>query len=152
LNNNVSDPPIGRVYVFGRNELGQLGLGDYINRSRPTLIQNIMGKHIIAGESSSFIIDMNNNLFAFGDNEEGNLGLGDRINRSVPTQLENFKAKKVSTGVDGTLLIDMDNNMLVPTLIHNFKARDISVDDYSLIIGVNMTNKKNLALMLAKFI
>jgi alpha-tubulin suppressor-like RCC1 family protein len=59
----VSDPSSGRVYAFGSNHFGQLGLGDNQNRNVPTLIPNIKAKQVAAGENHSLILALEGNIF-----------------------------------------------------------------------------------------
>lgn len=40
----------GRVYTWGRNEKGQLGHGDLVQRNTPTIVQAFAGKHAVAGK------------------------------------------------------------------------------------------------------
>jgi alpha-tubulin suppressor-like RCC1 family protein len=105
----------GKVYVFGGNEYGQLGLGDNQNRIIPTLLGNIKAKSISCGDSHTMIINLDNNVWSFGLNGYGQLGLGDNYDRNIPTILsnmgQNFKAKSVSCGEDHTMMIDFDDNV-----------------------------------------
>ena len=73
----------GKVYSWGYNNNGQLGLGDTAKRSLPVLVQSL--ENIIkieAGRYSSFAIDNNNNLWVAGYNGYGNLGDGTTTNRT----------------------------------------------------------------------
>jgi hypothetical protein len=58
----------GRVWVFGYNELGELGLGDYINRNSPTYVfanlQNIV--QVSAGHSYSLCLTDQGRVWGFG--------------------------------------------------------------------------------------
>ena len=66
----------GKVYSWGGNNDGQLGLGDKNDRLSPILIQrltNIVG--IFAGSSNSFAITDKNEVYAWGRNREDQLGL-----------------------------------------------------------------------------
>lgn len=71
----------GEVYSFGMNRMGELGLGDYINRNIPTLIRGLNDKpyNIAAGGEHSLILvydKMNRQkLYVFGSNDRGQLGL-----------------------------------------------------------------------------
>lgn len=44
----------GRVYTWGRNEKGQLGHGDLVQRNIPTVVEAFAGKYVTAGRSSRF--------------------------------------------------------------------------------------------------
>lgn len=68
----------GRVYVWGLNQNGQLGLGDTITRRQPVLNLSCSGKNIrkiSCGEAhSAFLSDRE--IFTFGDGSLGALGHG----------------------------------------------------------------------------
>ena len=64
----------GRVYAWGWNGFGQLGLGDLQSRRLPTVIPNLLGvRAIAAGEMHSLAIGKNH-LLGWGNNESGQLG------------------------------------------------------------------------------
>src|SRR5689334_11344708 len=50
-----------KVYTFGSNERGNLGLGDFINRFEPTLITSIKEKviQISTGHYHTLLLDIN---------------------------------------------------------------------------------------------
>jgi alpha-tubulin suppressor-like RCC1 family protein len=77
----------GDIYVWGDNSVGQLGLGDVINRSTPTLLSTGLSfSEIVLEPTVSFGKTTNGKLYAWGNNSNfGELGLGDMINRSTPT-------------------------------------------------------------------
>jgi alpha-tubulin suppressor-like RCC1 family protein len=80
------------VYSFGWNDRGQLGLGDNINRSIPTLLNFEFDGNIInisLGEHHSMVLTDKNKIYSFGHNSYGQLGHGDNSNKYVPT-LINF--------------------------------------------------------------
>ena len=41
----------GRVYTFGLGQYGQLGHGNYTNRTSPSLVKALEGKHVIQVQS-----------------------------------------------------------------------------------------------------
>jgi alpha-tubulin suppressor-like RCC1 family protein len=70
----------GKVYVAGRNDFGQLGLGDITKRDVFTeiTVAPIAGKTIIAiaaGVYHSFVMDSDGNIYATGRNNYGQLGV-----------------------------------------------------------------------------
>ncbi|QNK59170.1 X2-like carbohydrate binding domain-containing protein [Paenibacillus sp. PAMC21692] len=82
----------GEVYVFGRNDFGQLGVerspspnaSNYL--AVPALLENIPEiAAIAAGPGHSLLLTADGDVLSFGSGEEGELGLGDWNNAFVPT-------------------------------------------------------------------
>lgn len=70
----------GSVYSWGRNDKGQLGLGDQIDRPTPQLVAALSGKMVIeisCGNSFSMAVTTQGGVFSWGSNEDGQLGLGE---------------------------------------------------------------------------
>lgn len=101
----------GKIFTFGVNIYGQLGLKDNINRDIPEKVSNVKIKQISTGNMHTIMIDFNDNVWVFGSNCSGQLGLGDYLNRSEPNQIPNIKAKKVSAGSSHTVIINFNNNI-----------------------------------------
>jgi len=99
----------GRVWAFGLDNYGQLGLGSVRKQSTPTLIvplQNII--QVCAGEYHSLCLDNQGRVWSFGYNSNfGQLGLGDLIDRNIPTLIPNFRnIVQVSTGSHHSICLD----------------------------------------------
>lgn len=83
----------GYAYAWGLNSFGQLGLGDVVPRSSPTLISNsLQFKKIVtssdaATSSGQFTILLSpfGQAYAMGANNHGQLGVGSVTNKSTPT-------------------------------------------------------------------
>jgi Putative metal-binding motif/Regulator of chromosome condensation (RCC1) repeat len=77
----------GRLYCWGDNQHGQLGLGDTTYRDTPTQVgvdidwENISsaGQHTCGIKSGQ--------LFCWGLNDNGQLGMGDSTERDIPTKV-----------------------------------------------------------------
>ena len=75
----------GNVYMFGRNDFGQLGLGDTQNRLVPTIVPGITNAHSIAcGQSFTLVRTTGSTVYAFGVNTNGQLGDGTTTTRTSP--------------------------------------------------------------------
>lgn len=104
------------AWVWGSNNLGQLGIGNYDKQFSPVKIPNIKVKEVSCSDFGTILIDVNNDVWITGDviysdtytNEDNNLST-----ISVFTSIPNFKAKYVSMSNDHYALIDMDNNIWI---------------------------------------
>eukprot|EP00002_Diphylleia_rotans_P026297 TRINITY_DN5231_c0_g1_i5.p1 TRINITY_DN5231_c0_g1~~TRINITY_DN5231_c0_g1_i5.p1 ORF type:complete len:1370 (+),score=193.14 TRINITY_DN5231_c0_g1_i5:77-4186(+) len=127
---------MGRVYGFGDNKLGQVGIdetqtdsGEKYVVKKPTEIkftassdegqkektENIQIKSIATGSLHSFAISVSGELFAWGCGTYGQLGLGSVKNMKVPTKIKevNFKAASVSCGERHTACITDEGHVYV---------------------------------------
>ncbi|XP_029941884.1 retinitis pigmentosa GTPase regulator b isoform X2 [Salarias fasciatus] len=81
----------GKVYVSGGNSEGQLGLGDYEERTAFHRIQLFDSygpiKMIAAGSNTSAALTASGKLFMWGDNTEGQIGLGKESQASSPQEV-----------------------------------------------------------------
>lgn len=77
----------GKLYAWGNNQYGQLGVGDKINRSNPTLCtglpEDTKPLHIVLSQGSTYCLMDNGTIFSWGDNRNGRLGVGCRTNQSI---------------------------------------------------------------------
>lgn len=76
----------GRCYTWGRNDRGQLGHGDTIQRDRPTVVSGLSTYKIVtagSGRSHTVVVTDEGTSLAFGWNKHGQLGSG-----SVKNELE----------------------------------------------------------------
>ncbi len=94
----------GMVYIWGKNEFSQLGLGDTHFRSTPTLIpqSSFKNEKIISlelGYETSGCITESYKLYLWGNNNAGRLGTGDDTTREFPTLLHpsKFNGGKILT-------------------------------------------------------
>ncbi|KAM0929926.1 hypothetical protein ACQ4PT_001293 [Festuca glaucescens] len=69
----------GRCYTWGRNEKGQLGHGDTLQRNLPTVVSELSKYKIIkasVGRNHTVVVTDEGKSFAFGHNKHGQLGTG----------------------------------------------------------------------------
>jgi alpha-tubulin suppressor-like RCC1 family protein len=99
------------LWVFGKNDYGQLASGDNKNILLPTKIDNFKVKCVSAGRNHTVLLDFNNNVWVCGENSHGQLGLGDNIRRSIPIKIPNFRAKSIVAGDDYTIALDFNDEV-----------------------------------------
>jgi alpha-tubulin suppressor-like RCC1 family protein len=114
----------GRVFTWGRNETGQLGLGDVDNRSAPTEVKALAGIKVVdgaCGKSHTVVVTADGNAYAWGSNKHGQLGVGsiartkpkEDDNRLAPVQCSVSACTAVSCGAEFTMWICGDDGRLL---------------------------------------
>ncbi len=89
---------IGRVFSWGNNKFGQLGIADYITGTTGPMdiTNNIINNdeelivNIFTGANSthSYAISNNDKIYAWGNNEYGQLGEGSTIEKRSPIEIK----------------------------------------------------------------
>ena len=74
----------GRIACWGANDSGQLGLGDTMDRSRPSLLDAGAARVVAAGGDTTCALVAGGAVLCWGANDRGQLGLGDAVARSAP--------------------------------------------------------------------
>jgi alpha-tubulin suppressor-like RCC1 family protein len=77
------------LWVWGRNNYGQLGLGDTVNRSSPVQVGSLTNWYQVRGGAAghTIAIKTDGTLWSWGQNGNGQLGLNDTYGRSSPVQI-----------------------------------------------------------------
>lgn len=79
----------GKIYAWGNNYYGQLGLGDTTARSTPTLIiSDLVFTDIQCGYKFSVAITDDGSVYSWGCNYDGQLGVGDSTTKETPTKAQ----------------------------------------------------------------
>ncbi len=61
----------GEVYSTGSNKFGQLGVGSYLDKSLPVLLESMYSRPVVsisAGEQHSAVLTASGCVYTFGDN------------------------------------------------------------------------------------
>ena len=103
----------GRLYGWGLNDNGQLGLGDAVNRSSPVQVgTDTDWSKVVSAQSHSVALKSTGTLWAWGYNGSGQLGLGTITIRSSPVQVGTGTTwSKISTSQAHTLAIKTDGTL-----------------------------------------
>jgi len=107
----------GQVYAWGRNEDGQLGLGDEEDRMVPELVKEITGHNIVeiaTGKAHSLFLTSEGKVLASGSNDKGQCGQGRKTgNLGTPKLISHEGADIVSVacGAEFSVLLDKDGKV-----------------------------------------
>lgn len=109
----------GKLYSWGNNEYGQLGLGDCENRYTPTEIKfftenDIEIKNFYTGFEYNFVTTTDNEVYAWGYNYYGQLGFIDEEDRESPVELEFFRGvpiRNIQTNDCSTFILTEDGTL-----------------------------------------
>lgn len=76
-----------KLWAFGKNDHGQLGLNDDVPRRLPAKLPLSNWQSMDAGANHVLVVNSSKELWAFGSNNYGQLGLGDLSDRYEPTKV-----------------------------------------------------------------
>ncbi|TYZ64576.1 hypothetical protein PybrP1_001487 [[Pythium] brassicae (nom. inval.)] len=88
----------GEVYTWGGGEHGQLGHGDKVNRTAPTLVRALADKLVVqitCGWSHTVALTDAGEVFTWGNGDHGKLGHSDTTKVTVPKPVDALAAKRV---------------------------------------------------------
>jgi alpha-tubulin suppressor-like RCC1 family protein len=109
----------GKVYSAGKNNYGQLGLGDKTDRDLFTGAFSLSDKKIAAiaaGGNHSIALDEDGKIYAAGENDYGQLGLGDIAHRNTFNEIEILSSKggkitSIAAGFSHSLALAKDGKV-----------------------------------------
>lgn len=88
----------GEVYTWGGGEHGQLGHGDKVNKTVPTLVRSLVDKLVVqvtCGWSHTVALTDTGEVFTWGNGDHGKLGHNDTNKVTVPKMVEVLATKRV---------------------------------------------------------
>ncbi|XP_075493965.1 ultraviolet-B receptor UVR8-like [Primulina tabacum] len=107
----------GEVQSWGRNQNGQLGIGNTEDSLVPRKIETFQGisvKMVAAGAEHTAAVTEDGGLYGWGWGRYGNLGLGDRDDRLLPGIVSSVKGEKmvlVACGWRHTISVSSSGNL-----------------------------------------
>ena len=136
----------GSLWVWGRNNYGQLGTNDTLHRSSP--VQTILGgtnwKQVSNGQWTCAAIKTDGTLWTWGRNFYGQLGLNDILHRSTPIQIlgGGTNWRQLDVGVDKMAAIKTDGTLWVWGRNYGGSLGDSSIINRSSPVQLAGTNWK----------
>merc|ERR1711997_1088181 len=108
---------MGHVYGWGRNEKGQLGIGDAKDRKCPTLVKELTGHKVVSvvtGRNHSLFLTDEGKVLACGDNRSGQtVGGGNTATNTTPKQInyDGPDVVKIACGAEFSMLVDKNGGV-----------------------------------------
>ena len=106
------------LWLWGRNDIGQLGNNSVISRSSPVQITTIAADSYIQVSTApdtfnthTLGIRTNGSLYGWGYNAFGQLGQSDSLNRSSPVQIATGSWLQVAAGLSHSIAIKNDGTL-----------------------------------------
>ncbi|CAN6482306.1 unnamed protein product [Victoria cruziana] len=99
------------VFVWGRGDMGQLGLGDDAGREYPNFVKSLFDKsvvHIAGSDYHTAFLTGDGDLFMTGSNDYGQLGIGSRESQLLPARvsaLDIYRITHVACGQAHTVAV-----------------------------------------------
>ncbi|NXI41428.1 RPGR regulator, partial [Galbula dea] len=110
----------GKLYMFGSNNWGQLGLGSKNTVNKPTCVKALKPektKLAVCGRNHTLVYTEKGNVYAAGGNSEGQLGLGDTEERTTFHLISFFtnqhKIKQLAAGSYTSAAVTEDGQLFV---------------------------------------
>ena len=103
----------GTVHTFGKNDDGQLGLGNNQTSNIPQIVPNLLNiRYLSCGAYFTVCLDYSGCLWSFGKNDYGQLGIGTTSNENSPRKVKDIPPIAfVSCGKYHTLCISQKKEL-----------------------------------------
>lgn len=104
----------GNVYSWGRNGVGQLGIGNKTNKNVPSKISISDVKYINASENQSYAIKNDGTVWAWGTGGDYRLGINNTGSNQKPvhiSSLDGMNVEKVVGGNGFSIVVDKNGSM-----------------------------------------
>uniref|UniRef100_H0W4R4 X-linked retinitis pigmentosa GTPase regulator n=1 Tax=Cavia porcellus TaxID=10141 RepID=H0W4R4_CAVPO len=109
-----------KLYMFGSNNWGQLGLGSKSDVKKPTCVKALKPEKVqfaACGRNHTLILTVVGNVYAAGGNNEGQLGLGDTEERNTFHRISFFTSehniKQLSAGSNTSAALSEDGRLFM---------------------------------------
>ncbi|KAK3926061.1 X-linked retinitis pigmentosa GTPase regulator [Frankliniella fusca] len=111
----------GRVFAFGNNSWGQLGLGHKNTATMPSCVKSLKPEkatHVACGKSHTIVSTFSGKVFAFGSNMDCQLGVGDTEERVSPVEVTGLYAgedgvRMLAAGCQHSAVLTVDGGVYV---------------------------------------
>ncbi|KAF0698331.1 Aste57867_11051 [Aphanomyces stellatus] len=122
----------GKMYTFGRNDYGQLGLGHKQTMATPMLVTHLNAFTIVdvaCGCYHTLALSDLGRVYPFGRNNHGQLGTNNTLDSTFPTFIEalrDVKVRKIAAGFYHTVCLTGVLARRVDSVVSNSLGRDFA--------------------------
>ncbi|KDO32822.1 hypothetical protein SPRG_02515 [Saprolegnia parasitica CBS 223.65] len=121
----------GEIYTWGGGEHGQLGHGDKVNKTIPSLVKHLADKVVVqitCGWSHTVALTENGEVYTWGNGDHGKLGHNDQVKVTLPKLVDTLQSKRVvsiASYNEHTVALVDPVAMLRPSLLTSSYAADM---------------------------
>ena len=101
----------GTLWTWGKNNKGQMGVNDTIQRSSPTQVPGTTWSAVGLYYEGSIALKTDGTLWTWGDNEYGALAQNDRTEKSSPVQVPGTTWSKIASGYRNCFAVKTDGTL-----------------------------------------
>ncbi|MHB1483594.1 MAG: RCC1 domain-containing protein [Saccharofermentanales bacterium] len=119
--------PDGKVYCWGDNSYGQLGIGTIESEDSPALVPELANIVMVrAGAYHTLALSADGNVYAWGRNTFGQIGDGTSIASSSPVLVDNIPPiKEIAAGAFHSLALSIDGSVYAWGNNNDFQVGDV---------------------------
>ena len=110
-NSSIAMDRGGNVYTWGRNDRGQLGIGNTTDKYLPQITLCSQAIKIDQGATESIILRPSGTVETWGYNGSGGLGVGNTSNATLPGTTNTANVVDISSGACTTLVRNISGNV-----------------------------------------
>jgi len=100
----------GKVYCWGSNKFGELGIGSNQENKRPILVKNLSigNRYISTGYEHNCVLTASGGVRCWGHNQAGQLGDGTQADSNLPVEVihDSGIARGLSTGIEHSCILN----------------------------------------------
>lgn len=128
------------LYAWGRNHVGQLGVGDKVDRYEPAFVMSNV-KEVWTSGSHSFARTHNGVLYGWGSNTSGQLGFANTKQNVLKPQKIGSKYVDVAAGKRHTLFFDKYGGVYACGSNQNYELGQSNRENKTQIVSLNRSAK-----------
>ncbi len=129
-NHSLAIDKYGKVWAWGRNSQGQLGIGNHVNSDVPVEVSlPEQARQVASYENHTIVVGVSGKVYGMGNNITGQLGNNQNLTQNLPLAIPGITtAAMATTGNIGTDIL-LNNGTVVRFGDSNPDLRTIAKSD-----------------------